>query len=596
VAWASLQLWWSDFYFDSDEAVAGLMAADIAAGRAFPLTIYGQQYLLPVPSWLAAPLFVLLSPSIFLLKLPLAIINVATVVLLIRALVRDAGLTWPAAFASTVFLALPAVLASSRLLENPEPLLWAVLLWMARRRPLTAGLMAAVGYVNREFVAYAVAALLLVDLVFRMDPWPRWCRRWAIFGVTMMAAVELLRFLMRLAPRTFGPSSWGVGLLSAQTVAENARFLMTDMLPALFGFSAFPLRLLSISSRLLATVSWAAWPLGLSSLLLIPVALWRMGQTLRRRPQPSALPFYLILTGATSVIAFALFVRIPVGLPLVRYLLLALFVPVGFTSLLLIPGHPVWQKWIAVLAVVVWLAVQGVAHGRLWYEFLSDCPPDSHQVLADYLESHHLTRGDGVFWAAYNVTFRTNGRVMIRAPEYTRIQWPPYWYSGDAQFSVDYEPRCADAVQVDEWWVCVLPRITRTVGADGFITITEETAAATRYDARPLLAFVPESDRQRLAPAFDGEPGTWLRGTPGARVLWHFQGGRTTLLEVLVRRPNPSVTFRLPGPATARVVDLDIATVLSTHEFNGEPNAAWSIPLPPLAHRLGVVVALSEPR
>ena len=45
--------------FDSDEAVFGLMAKHLAEGRAFPLFMYGQNYILAVEAWLAAPIFLL---------------------------------------------------------------------------------------------------------------------------------------------------------------------------------------------------------------------------------------------------------------------------------------------------------------------------------------------------------------------------------------------------------------------------------------------------------------------------------------------------------------------------------------------------------
>src|SRR6185295_9712056 len=58
-------------HFDSDQAVFGLMARDLAAGRSFPMFMYGQRYLLAVSVWLCAPLFAALGASITTLKLPL---------------------------------------------------------------------------------------------------------------------------------------------------------------------------------------------------------------------------------------------------------------------------------------------------------------------------------------------------------------------------------------------------------------------------------------------------------------------------------------------------------------------------------------------
>ena len=76
-------------HFDSDQAITGLMAKHLAEGRAFPLFFYGQHYMLAVEAWLAAPVFLVLSPSVAALKLPLLALNLAVVWLLIWILVRQ---------------------------------------------------------------------------------------------------------------------------------------------------------------------------------------------------------------------------------------------------------------------------------------------------------------------------------------------------------------------------------------------------------------------------------------------------------------------------------------------------------------------------
>ena len=88
---------WEQSYFDSDQAVTGLMAKHLAQFKAFPLFFYGQHYVLGVEAWLVAPLFVVFPPSVFLLKLPLVAINIAVGLLLVRILVDDVGLAPSAA-------------------------------------------------------------------------------------------------------------------------------------------------------------------------------------------------------------------------------------------------------------------------------------------------------------------------------------------------------------------------------------------------------------------------------------------------------------------------------------------------------------------
>jgi hypothetical protein len=50
-------------YFDSDQAIVGLMAKHLSELRAFPVFLYGQTYMLGVEAWLAAPLFLIFGAS-----------------------------------------------------------------------------------------------------------------------------------------------------------------------------------------------------------------------------------------------------------------------------------------------------------------------------------------------------------------------------------------------------------------------------------------------------------------------------------------------------------------------------------------------------
>ncbi len=92
IARSAVFLLWEQSSFDSDQAIFGLMAKHIVEGRALPMFIYGQDYMLGVEAWLAAPLFALFGPSATLLKLPVVLVNVASAVLLVWLLIRDAGL------------------------------------------------------------------------------------------------------------------------------------------------------------------------------------------------------------------------------------------------------------------------------------------------------------------------------------------------------------------------------------------------------------------------------------------------------------------------------------------------------------------------
>jgi hypothetical protein len=73
---------------DSDEAAMGLGALHIAAGRDFPVFLYGQHYMGAVEAYLAAGLLALHGPSVFLLRLPLIALYVVFMVAMYRLTAR----------------------------------------------------------------------------------------------------------------------------------------------------------------------------------------------------------------------------------------------------------------------------------------------------------------------------------------------------------------------------------------------------------------------------------------------------------------------------------------------------------------------------
>src|SRR3954469_9142545 len=103
IVWRSgVLVFWQEAQFDADQAVFGLMAKHLAEGRAFPLFMYGQSYILGVEAWMAAPLFALFGASAALLKLPLLAVNLAIAWLLLRELERGVGLRPLAAVAAAL--------------------------------------------------------------------------------------------------------------------------------------------------------------------------------------------------------------------------------------------------------------------------------------------------------------------------------------------------------------------------------------------------------------------------------------------------------------------------------------------------------------
>jgi hypothetical protein len=147
-------LCWSDLYFDADQAVMGLMGKHIAEARAFPVLQYAFRYVLVLESWLGAPLMAFSSESVTLVKGVTVALNAATTGLLYVTVASVTQLGPAFALLATLPLALPGPIATNELTGaigvNIEPLLFALVLWWVRERPVWLGVTAAVAVLTRE--------------------------------------------------------------------------------------------------------------------------------------------------------------------------------------------------------------------------------------------------------------------------------------------------------------------------------------------------------------------------------------------------------------------------------------------------------------
>src|SRR6186997_41114 len=101
-------VFWEQSYYNSDQAIVGLMAKHLIEGRAFPVFFYGQSYMLGVEAYLAAPVFLVAGVSVATLKFPLLLINLGVALMLLRTLETDVGLRPYTAMLPVMFFAIPA--------------------------------------------------------------------------------------------------------------------------------------------------------------------------------------------------------------------------------------------------------------------------------------------------------------------------------------------------------------------------------------------------------------------------------------------------------------------------------------------------------
>ena len=162
-------LLWEHAGFDADQAIYGLMAKHLAEGRAFPMFAYSFYYMLAVQAWITAPLVAIFGASVAVLKVPVVVINIAIGCVLVWVLHRDAGLRPFTALVSSLFFLLAPPALAGALVEtggaNPEPLLYVLLLWILRGRPLAFGLVFGLGFLHREFTLLGVTAIVGLALL-----------------------------------------------------------------------------------------------------------------------------------------------------------------------------------------------------------------------------------------------------------------------------------------------------------------------------------------------------------------------------------------------------------------------------------------------
>ncbi len=222
-------VFWEQAHFDSDQAVIGLMAKHLSEGRALPLFLYGQNYIFAVEAFMAAPVFLVAGASVAALKLPLLAINVLVGVLLIWLLERETGLAPRFAALAAVFFILPPPGTATALLEasgvNLEPFLYALLMWLTRRRPAWCGAIFAIGFLQREFVVYALLGLLVIGTLSG-TLFSREGLRRLLVALTAAAAVWLLVAALKPYSSPAGP---GTSMADIHAPSNNVRELMTRL-------------------------------------------------------------------------------------------------------------------------------------------------------------------------------------------------------------------------------------------------------------------------------------------------------------------------------------------------------------------------------
>lgn len=440
-------VWWPGAHFDSDQAIVGLMAKHVSEGRAFPLFYYGQHYMLGVEAYLAAPLMWIAGASVMALKTPLVVINIATVLVLLRLLIRDAGLSPWAALVVACPIALPAAAIAARTTEanggNVEPWLYVLLLWWLRARPFAFGTLLGVGMLHREFTAYGAAALLVLDGLARPGAvsWPAHLearlRHWAIVGVAWVAtralAHSLEPFASALGPGTRGDDpALALGVVDTiggrlcfapDTWATRGTQLVTDHLPRIVGGVGAPLRDYGVLSGVFSgQPGLGPW---VAALALAGLGAGGWHWWVRRRSAASGeLPHfagYLVLVGVISTTVYGFATCSDIRVETLRYNLLGVWIPVGALAMAMQAWRQPAVRAGFGAAVALWCVLNTLDVIALTREYVTRRPLDQRQAIADALVAQGVVSAQARFRTAYHVTFLAQERVRVAATDFSRI-------------------------------------------------------------------------------------------------------------------------------------------------------------------------------
>ena len=424
-------------YFDSDQAIVGLMAKHLSELRAFPVFLYGQTYMLGVEAWLAAPLFLLFGVSATVLKLPLLAMNLAIALLLVFMLRRDMGLSAPAATVAALPFILPSVGLSAVTMDSSggslEPFLYVVLLWLTHRRPLLLGLVFGIGFVNREFTIYGLAALVVLDALdrtlFTRAGLMRWGRTIAVAALVFVAVQGVKQFSSGGGPGTTIRDTFtrsnnlaelaGRVCVSPAKALAGAGRLASVHWPAIFGTGRYPLTTFSIESGVTQGMTGSSWVP--AALVLLSIAGIALGGPALPAPHSARMAQYLIVTGVFSVAGY-LFARCgEVSFYSMRYELLSLLAMVGFSAWFLASAPSMALRAVWSVLFAAWMAIIIVPHVRFAYEYATNPPVPAKRQLIDALQAQGIRYGTADYWLAYYIDFMTREEMIFASDSPQRI-------------------------------------------------------------------------------------------------------------------------------------------------------------------------------
>jgi hypothetical protein len=323
---------------------------------------------------------------------------------------------------------MPTPATSNQLLETAgacvEPFVYVLLLWQLRRRPLAFGALLAIAFLHREFVIFAVPALILAE---RSD---RSLRSRATMTAAATAAAGFGLVYLIVDDLKMHLSGGAVALQAAslrnQMCFDAASFsrvrsLLTEAFPVLVGGAPIGLQRLRMNTPLVTGYSALGAVVG-ATLVMMVARIVLLSRADRNRQPPPRFGVYLAWIGVFTACAYPLSCNVSLGMPpLLRYLLLAILFPVGVAAIFFTrETSPALRTTVAAI-FVVWTGANLLDNVRLLAVSVANPPVSEHRVLADYLMDHRVRFARAIYWDAYVLDFLTRERVTVASVDIVRI-------------------------------------------------------------------------------------------------------------------------------------------------------------------------------
>jgi hypothetical protein len=408
------------------------MAFELSKLNSVPVFMWGQSYLLGVISWLAAPIFAIFGPSIIGLKAPFIVINLVLCWMLIRLLIDESRLHPLYSFILALVVAVPSLIVSSSFV-NPsgghvEPLLYALIMWKLRNRPLWLGLFSGFAVSHRMLsLASFVPALLFGVMVEKSSDGILRKMRDTILAIA--SAVEVAACIARAGHMSeyYVLNNFKFRLADPSSILHNIDSL-GDLLEVLFGIRPMNGRLAGLAFDFEYGSLWSRAALVLLGAVLIASAIWTIGGFLRNQtrlvePKRYHFPVYLLLCG---VMACGMYVLTHFDIRdylFVRYVFLVCFVPAAVAAIaLLLASQDTRWAWAIVLPILILTSVNISTASRYIRELVLRQPDDQLQEIAEFIKGTGLRYGIADYWVAHNLGFRLAGYAVVASSTFERAK------------------------------------------------------------------------------------------------------------------------------------------------------------------------------